>query len=127
MENNTYIYQYSAQKNKEIENIRKKYLPQEISKIERLKKLDSKVQSAGQIPALSIGIIGCLIFGAGMCFGLDVLSGADWISILLCAVGTAVMIPAYSIYKRISSKVKAELAPEILKLSDEIINESAQD
>ena len=112
----------SAKQNKEIENIRNKYLPREESKIERLKRLDRRVQNAGFIESLSVGIVGCLIFGIGMCFGLDVFEGADWLSLLFGGIGTLVMIPAYPVYKRIARKTKAELAPEILRLSDEIIN-----
>lgn len=121
MENNVFTYQYSAQRNKEVERIREKYLPREESKLEKLKKLDSRVQTAGMIEGLTVGIIGCLIFGIGMCFGLDVFGGADWLSVLFCVVGAAVMAPAYPIYKRIAKKTKDELVPEILKLSEEII------
>ena len=123
MENNkVFTYQYSAIQNKEIQQIRNKYLPKEQSKIDILRKLDSRVQSAGMVQGLTVGIIGCLIFGIGMCFGLDVLAGADWMSVLLCAIGTLIMLPAYPIYKHIAKKTKEELAPEILRLSDEIIN-----
>lgn len=122
MENNrVFTYQYSATQNREVEHIRKKYLPREESKIEILRKLDNRVQSAGMIPSLCIGIIGVLIFGIGMCFGLDVFAGADWLSVLFCVIGAAIMIPAYPVYRHIARKTKAELTPEILRLSDEIM------
>ena len=92
MENNTFTYSYSAARNKEVEDIRRKYIPHEESKLERLKRLDRKVQSAGTVEGLCFGIIGALL-----------------------------MIPAYPIYRRISSKTRAELTPEILSLSEEII------
>ncbi|MBQ8407524.1 MAG: hypothetical protein IJY39_01530 [Clostridia bacterium] len=120
--NNVFVYRYSAAQNQEIQKIRDKYLPREESKAERLKRLDRRVQSAGFIEALSIGVIGCLIFGIGICFGLNVLNGADWLAVLLCSVGAAVMIPAYPTYRRISRKTRERLIPEILRLSDEIIN-----
>lgn len=121
MENSTFSYNYSAAKNKEVENIRKKYLPREESKIEILKRLDRKVQNAGIIESLCFGVIGALLFGIGMCFGLDALKGEDWLALVFCLVGTAVMIPAYPIYRRISSNTRQKLAPEILRLSEEII------
>ena len=122
MENNkTFIYQYSASQNREVENIRNKYLPKEERKIDVLRRLDLRVQTAGVIPGLVIGIIGCLIFGIGMCFGLDVFSGADWLSLLFGALGIIVMLPAYPISKLISNKTRAELAPEILRLSEELM------
>ena len=121
MENNVFSYQYSAQKNKEVENIRNKYLPREKSDLETLRELDRRVQSAGMIESLTVGIIGCLIFGVGMCFGLGALVGESWIAALLGIVGVVVMIPAYPIYKHISKKTKEKLAPEILSLSEKII------
>ena len=122
MENKTtFTYQYSATQSREVENIRKKYLPREESKIEILKRLDRTVQSAGQTEGICVGVIGALVFGIGMCFGLDVFTGADWLTLLFCAVGAALMAPAYPIYRHIYTKTKAALSPKILQLSDEII------
>lgn len=122
MGNNTFTYQYSAARNKEVENIRRRYMLQEESKLERLKNLDRKVQSAGIIESLGFGIIGALMFGIGMCFGLDVFCGVDWLTVLFCVLGGIIMIPAYPMYKHIARKTKAALTPEILRLSDEIMN-----
>ena len=121
MENGTFNYNYSAVRNKEVENIRKKYMPHEQSKLDVLKRLDSKVQCAGIIEALSIGIIGALIFGVGLCFGLDVLSGANWLTVAFAIFGAALMLPAFPVYKHISRKTREKLTPEILRLSDEIM------
>ena len=121
MENTTFNYTYSAARNKEVENIRKKYMPREDSKLEMLKKLDARAQGACMIEGLSVGIIGALVFGIGMCFFLDVFAGAPWLTALLMILGTVIMIPAYPIYRKIASKTKAELTPEILRLSEEIM------
>ncbi len=121
MENNTFTYQYSASRNKEVENIRKKYMLREENKLGTLKKLDARVQNAGIVESLCLGIIGVLVFGIGMCFFLDVFAGASWITAILMICGTLLMIPAYPIYHRIVRKTKEELAPEILRLSEEIM------
>ena len=121
MENNTFSYNYSAVRNKEVESIRNKYIPREESKLERLKKLDLRVQMAGTIESLCFGIVGALVFGLGMCFFLDVFAGAAWLTALLMVLGAVIMIPAYPIYRRITRKTKAELTPEILRLSEEIM------
>ena len=122
MENNTFSYNYSAVRNKEVESIRNKYMPREESKLERLKKLDLRVQMAGTIESLCFGIVGALVFGIGMCFFLDVFAGAAWLTALLMVLGAVIMIPAYPIYRRIARKTKAELTPEILRLSEEIMS-----
>ena len=121
MENNTFTYQYSAKRNKEIENIRRKYIPHEESKLERLKRLDLRVQKAGVLESLSLGIVGALVFGLGMCFFLDVFTLANWPAAPLMTVGALLMLPAYPIHRHIYNSKKAELTPEILRLSDEIL------
>ena len=121
MENKPFTYNYSAVRNKEVENIRRKYLPEEENKLETLKRLDYKVQSAGMIESLCFGIIGALVFGVGMCFFLEVFAGATWITVLFMIIGTLLMIPAYPIYRRIAHRTKEKLTPEILRLSEEIM------
>ena len=122
MENNQpFTYNYSSARNREVERIRKKYLPKEESKIELLKKLDNRAQTAGTVEALVIGIIGCLIFGIGMCFGLDVFAGGDWLTVIFCVIGVLAMLPAYPLCRYLSKKTKEKLAPQILRLSEEII------
>lgn len=124
MEQGSFVYQYSARKNREIEHIREKYLPQKENKLERLKRLDRRVQSAGRTASLSIGVIGALIFGIGMCFGLGALTGNPILPYLFCALGVLIMLPAYPIYRAIAKKVRQSLTPEILRLSDELLEES---
>ena len=121
MENTTFNYTYSAARNKEVESIRRKYMPHEESKLETLKRLDYRVQTAGMIESLCFGIIGALVFGVGMCFFPDVFAGAAWLTAILMICGTLLMIPAYPIYRRIARKTRAELTPEILRLSEEIM------
>ena len=121
MENKSFTYNYSAARNKEVESIRRKYMPHEESKLEKLKRLDYRVQMAGMIEGLCFGIIGALVFGIGMCFFLDVFAGAAWLTAILMICGTLLMIPAYPIYRHIARKTKAELTPEILRLSEEIM------
>ncbi|MBQ7321517.1 MAG: hypothetical protein IJW99_05425 [Clostridia bacterium] len=122
MENNqVFTYRYSAAQNREVERIREKYLPREESRLELLRKLDRRVQSAGMIEGLTVGVVGCLIFGIGMCFGLGVFGGGNWLAILFGVLGTAVMLPAYPLYRRIARKTREALTPEILRLSEEIM------
>ena len=121
MENKPFTYNYSAVRNKEVESIRRKYLPEEESKFETLKRLDNRVQSAGMIESLCIGIIGALVFGIGMCFFLEVFAGVAWLTALFMIIGTLLMIPAYPIYRRIAHRTKEKLTPEILRLSEEIM------
>ncbi len=121
MENSTFTYQYSAERNKEVESIRKKYIPKEENKLEQLKRLDARVQNAGVVQGLCFGIVGALVFGVGMCFFLNVFEGAAWLAALFMIIGTLFMLPAYPICKKLSKKAKAKHTPEILRLSEEIM------
>ena len=123
MENEkVFTYQYSAAQNREVEQIRRRYLPREESGIDRLRRLDERVRCAGMIEALTLGIVGCLIFGIGMCWGLGVFGEGAWPAIPFCTVGILAMIPAYPLYRRISRRTRERLAPEILRLSEDIMS-----
>ncbi len=121
--NGIFKYSYSAEQNKEIEHIRNKYLIHEPTKAERVQQMHKKVQRAGTIQSLTLGIIGCLIFGIGMCFFLEVFSAPLYIPIILFLIGIGLMAPAYPIYLKISRNAKEKLGPEILRLSEEILSE----
>lgn len=120
MEQQTFNYHYSAKENKEIQEIRKRYLPKSESKIEELKRLDRRVQMAGQAQSLCAGIIGCLIFGVGMCIVLQAIKGSIVLGVILGIIGAAAMLCAYPVFRFISGKVKSQLIPRILELSDEL-------
>lgn len=118
---NSFYYKYSAEENKEIEEIRKKYLPVVESKVDELKRLDAQVQNSGVAAALCIGVVGSLIFGTGMCFSMQVL-GTGTLIMILGIAGALVMAMAYPVYRKKQKKMKEILAPKILELSNEILN-----
>ena len=62
-------YSYSAERQAEVEAIRKKYLPKEEQedKMAELRKLDASVGTPGLIASLALGVVSALIFGVGMC------------------------------------------------------------
>ena len=127
MDKKTFIYQYSAEKNKEIEHIRSKYLPKETDKLARIRHLDLQVKTAGQWQALCLGTVGVLLFGIGMCFGLGVFGGATWLAYPFGIIGALVMAPAYPLCRYIAGKTRAALAPEILRLSEELLGKSGEE
>ena len=65
--NNTFHYTYSAKQQEEIETIRKKYLPKEVDKMEQLRRLDQSSTRKGTAISVTVGVIGCLVLGTGMC------------------------------------------------------------
>ena len=117
---NTFSYTYSAPENQEVLNIRKKYMPQEETKMEELKRLDNLVQNSGLVESLAVGISGSLVFGLGLCFAMEVIGKAMWMGILLGLVGAAGMLFAYPVYRKIFEKAKQQYAPRILELTAEL-------
>ena len=120
MNDNTFSYTYSAPENQEVLNIRKKYLPQEETKLEELKRLDRTVRNSGVMEALVVGVVGCLIFGVGMCFGLGVFGPATWPAVIFGLVGAVGMVFAYPVNRKCYNKVKNQHLPRILELTAEL-------
>lgn len=122
MENNDkFEYTYSAKQQLELEKIRKKYLPQEESKMDRLRRLDESVTRPGTMISIIVGIAGTLIMGFGMCLCLE---WSEFIpGVIVGTAGMAILAAAYPIYSKITQKQREKIAPEILRLTDEIENE----
>ncbi len=118
-----FSYNYSAEQSREAQMIRSKYLPREESALDELKRLDRAVDSAGVIPSLVVGILSCLVFGIGMCFGLKVLGDSMALGILFGVLGSVGMILAYPVYRRCTDKAKEKYQPRILELAAQLCGE----
>ena len=127
MENKeNFSFTYSAQQQKEVEAIRKKYLPKEENKMEQLRKLHAIPTQKAQTAALIVCILGVLIMGTGMSLCMTELSGflggtAMFIGIPVGIVGMVLVALAYPLYNRVLKKQRKKIAPEILRLSDELL------
>ena len=127
MENNeNFSFTYSAQQQKEVEAIRRKYIPKEEDKMEQLRKLHAIPTQMAQAVSLAVGVIGALIMGTGMSLvmtdiGASLGSLAMVIGIAAGVVGMALVALAYPIYNRVLKKQREKIAPEILRLSDELL------
>ena len=118
----SFNYTYSASQQQEIKRIREKYTAptQEEDKMERLRRLDQSVTKPGTIVSLTVGIISTLIFGFGMSCTM-VWEGLMIPGIIIGVVGMIGVIAAYPIYNFITKKQREKLAPEIMRLSDELM------
>ena len=113
-------YTYSAKQQAEIEQIRRKYMPKEADKMELLRKLDRDVTKPGTIWSITIGMIGCLLFGIGMgCVMVWADSFFVW-GIVIGMIGMIAVAMAYPVYAKITEKQKEKLSPQILALTEEL-------
>ena len=136
MENNNqeqggFNYTYSAKEQAELKRIRDKYTaPTEVEdKMVRLRRLDASVTNTAQAVALVFGVIGALILGFGMSLCMtdlgEILGSyrnmAMGIGILIGVIGGILASLAYPIYNAIVKAKRKKLAPEIIRLTDELI------
>ena len=126
MENNSFEYTYSAQRQQEVEEIRKAYLPKEEDKMEQLRKLHAIPTQKAQAVSLAIGIVGALILGTGMSLCMTELGSALGplaliLGIVVGLVGMVMVAVAYPIFNRVLKKEREKIAPEILHLTDDLM------
>ncbi len=130
-ENNGFQYTYSAKEQAELRRIRDKYTaPTEVEdKMARLRRLDASVTQTAQIVSLVFGIIGALILGFGMSLCMTDLAEilglhrdiAMVIGIFIGGIGGILASLAYPIYNAIVKAKRKKLAPEIIRLADELM------
>ena len=126
MDNHSFEYTYSAQRRQEVEAIRKKYLPKEEDKMEQLRRLHSIPTQKAQAASIAIGILGTLILGTGMSLCMTDLGAALGhlamvLGILVGLLGLVMVALAYPLYNTVLQKERQRIAPEILRLSEELL------
>ena len=128
---NGFSYSYSAREQEEIKRIRKKYAEDSArtdeSSIERLRRLDASVTKKGTTVSLIVGTLGSMLMGSGMSLVMTdlgaLLSGmlSLFIGIAVGVVGIVGVALAYPIYKVITKKERERIAPEVLRISEELL------
>lgn len=116
----TFHYTYSAKQQEEIQSIRKKYLPKEEDKMEQLRRLDQGTTKKGMILSVTLGVIGCLLLGVGMCCTMVWTEQFFIPGIVIGLIGIAAVIAAYPLYTRVTRKEREKVAPQILQLTEEL-------
>lgn len=122
MENNQngFHYTYSAKEQAEIRRIRSKYVPREENKMEQLRRLDASATQKATMCAMIVGVIGALILGTGMSCCMVWTDALLIPGIVVGVTGMAVVAAAYPLYNRTLKKERERIAPEILRLTDEL-------
>lgn len=119
--NEAFEYTYSPAQQAEIKQIREKYLPKEEDKMDRLRKLDKSASAKGTKLSIIVGTVSALIMGTGMSCCM-VWKGTLMIpGILIGIVGMLGVSAAYPLYLHITKKERERIAPEILRLSEELL------
>ena len=128
---NGFSYSYSAREQEEIKRIRKKYAEDSArtdeSSIERLRRLDASVTKKGTTVSLIVGTLGSILMGSGMSLVMTDLGAllpemlSLFIGIAVGVVGIVGVALAYPIYKAITKKERERIAPEVFRISEELL------
>ena len=128
---NGFSYSYSAREQEEIKRIRKKYAEDSArtdeSSIERLRRLDASVTQKGTTVSLIVGTLGSMLMGSGMSLVMTDLGAllpgmlSLFIGVAVGVVGIVGVALAYPIYKAITKKERERIAPEVLRISEELL------
>ena len=120
----TFRYTYSAKEQEEVKQIREKYSApaQKEPPLERLRRLDASATKAPTVVSLLVGIAGILLLGVGMSFTMVPGWEALFVpGIAIGLAGIAGVIAAYPIYTHMVKHRREQLAPEILRLTEELM------
>lgn len=128
-EKNSFSFTYSAKEQEEVRQIRQKYQPQEEDKMEQLRRLDANVTRKATAVSIAIGVIGALVMGSGMSIimtnvgeqlGLQGTVGTI-LGIVFGIIGIILVALAYPLYNGTLKREREKIAPEIIRLTDELI------
>ena len=131
MQNDHFHYSYNAAQQQEIQAIRDKYTaaPKQEDKLAQLRRLDESATNKAAAWSIAVGVIGALVMGSGMslamtdigamlglgtiaAFGVGIVAG-------LCGIG--LICAAYPVYNRVLLRERKRIEPQIIRLSDELL------
>ena len=87
-----------------VEKIRSQYTEQENTDLDALKALDAKVKRPANVFGYTYGSIGAIVMG-----------------VIIGLAGIILVALAYPLYNRTLKKERERIAPEVLKISDELL------
>lgn len=94
--------------------------------MEQLRALDARATKRASAISIAVGVIGTLVMGTGM--SLAISDFGAWLGelsfpagIALGVIGMALLACAYPLYQHTLRKERAKIAPEILRLSEELL------
>lgn len=122
-------YTYSAKEQEELQRIRSKYMPKEESKMDKLRRLDESVTRKATMVSIIVGMVGALIMGCGMSLTMTELGTNIGLSSMMSMVigicvgiiGMVFVGIAYPVYYRVLKKEREKIAPEILRMTEELM------
>lgn len=122
-------YTYSAKEQEEIKKIRQKYQVPVEDGMTKLRKLDADTYRKATMISIVLGTVGALLMGSGMSLimtDLGVILGITGITSMVAGImiglpGILLVVAAYPVYSKVLKKEREKIAPEILRLTEELM------
>ncbi len=111
-----------------VQKIRTQYTEAKHTELDELKALDAKVKRPANTFAYVYGSVSAIIMGAGMSLVMTEIGQIVGLAnpmvpgIVIGVVGLGMALSTYPIHKKMLDRRKKKYAPEILKLSEKIMN-----
>ena len=111
-----------------VQKIRTQYTEKAHTQLDALKALDNKVKKPANVFAYTYGAVGAIVMGAGMSLVMTDIGAMIGLTatmvpgIAVGLVGMGMALTTYPIYKRVLSARRKKYAPQILTLSEQLMN-----
>ena len=111
-----------------VQKIRTQQTEKQHTELDELKALDAKVKRPANVFAYTYGSVSAIVMGAGMSLVMTEigaiigLASAMVPGIIIGLAGMGMALSTYPIYKKLLNARKKKYAPEILKLSEKLMN-----
>ena len=112
-----------------VQKIRTQYVEKQHTGLDALKALDAKVKKPANVFAYTYGAAGAVVMGAGMSLIMtDIgtmigLTATMAPGIVVGVLGLGMALTTYPLYKKILNNRKKKFAPQIIALSEKLMQE----
>ena len=110
-----------------VQKIRTQYTEKQHTELDALKALDAKVKRPANVFGYTYGCVSAVIMGSGMSLVMTDIGAMIGLSatmvpgIAIGVVGMGMALSTYPIYKKILNRRKKKYAPQILELSEKLM------
>ena len=110
-----------------VQKIRTQYTEKQHTELDALKALDAKVKKPANVFGYTYGCVSAVIMGSGMSLVMTDIGAMIGLSatmvpgIAIGVVGMGMALSTYPIYKKILNSRKKKYAPQILELSEKLM------
>ena len=110
-----------------VQKIRTQYTEKQYTEQDELKALDAKVKKPANVFAYTYGSLGAIVLGAGMSLVMTDIGAMIGLTatmvpgIAVGVVGMGMALTTYPIYKKLLNSRKRKFAPQIIELSEKLI------